>query len=88
MKQMQPNTPQENPQENPKMPLARKNYAVLLIGLGVILLGMLLMAGGKSTSTEEFNYAMFSFRRITLAPILVVGGFAIEIFGSLWRPKQ
>ncbi len=88
MKQTPQNTPQENPQENPKMPLSRKNYIVLLIGFGVILLGMLLMAGGKSTSTEEFNYAMFSFRRITLAPILVVGGFAIEIFGILWRPKK
>lgn len=88
MKQTPQNTPQENPQENPKMPLSRKNYTVLLIGFGVMLLGMLLMAGGKSTSTEEFNYAMFSFRRITLAPILVVGGFAIEIFGILWRPKK
>ena len=54
-------------EENPRMPLGRKNYTILLIGFAVILLGMVLMAGGGSDSPEEFNYAMFSFRRITLA---------------------
>ena len=43
------------------------------------------MSGGGSDSPEEFNEAMFSFRRITLAPILVVGGFVIEIFGIMKR---
>ena len=72
-------------EENPRMPLGRKNYTILLIGFAVILLGMVLMAGGGSDSPEEFNYAMFSFRRITLAPILVVGGFVIEIVGIMKR---
>ena len=82
----QNNTPA--PQENPKMPLTRKNYRLLLIGFLVVLVGLLLMGGGGSSSPEEFNEAMFSFRRITLAPILVVGGFVIEIVAILWRPKQ
>ena len=57
----------------------------MLIGFCVILLGLVLMSGGGSDSPEEFNEAMFSFRRITLAPILVVGGFVIEIFGIMKR---
>jgi len=43
------------------------------------------MAGGGSDSPDEFNYAMFSWRRITLAPILVIGGFVIEIYAIMKR---
>ena len=65
-----------------KMPLSAKNYVLLLVGAAVILLGMILMSGGGS---DEFDYAMFSWRRITLAPILVIGGFAFEIYAILKR---
>lgn len=68
-----------------KMPLAMKNYVLLLAGLCVIILGFALMTGGGSSSPDEFDYAMFSWRRITLAPILVVGGFAFEIYAILKR---
>lgn len=78
------NTPNNTP-ENPRMPLTRKNYIILAIGFAVILLGFVLMAGGGSHSATEFDYEIFSFRRITLAPILVVGGFVIEIYGILKR---
>lgn len=71
--------------QDEKMPLAKRNYLLLLIGFGVIVLGMILMLGGQSASPEEFNYAMFSFRRITLAPILIVAGFAFEIYAILKR---
>ena len=63
--------------ENPRMPLTRRNYV----------LGFVLMAGGGSDSPDEFNYAMFSWRRITLAPILVIGGFVIEIYAIMRRYK-
>lgn len=82
MKTTEQNTPQT---ENPKMPLTRKNYILLLAGFGIILLGFVLMAGGGSDSPDEFNYAMFSWRRITLAPILVIAGFVTEIFGIMKR---
>jgi predicted cobalt transporter CbtA len=78
------NQPDMTP-ENPRMPLTRKNYIILAIGFAVVLLGFVLMSGGGSHSATEFNYDMFSFRRITLAPILVVGGFVVEIFGILKR---
>uniref|UniRef100_UPI004057009F DUF3098 domain-containing protein n=1 Tax=Alistipes sp. TaxID=1872444 RepID=UPI004057009F len=68
-----------------KMPLAMKNYLLLAIGFAIIILGMVLMLGGKSSSPDEFNYAMFSFRRITLAPILIVVGFVFEIYAILKR---
>ncbi len=66
-----------------QMPLSMKNYILIAIGLVVIILGMVLMCGGGSDSPEEFNYAMFSWRRITLAPILIVGGFAFEIYALM-----
>ena len=67
------------------MPLTRRNYILLAVGFAVILLGFVLMAGGGSDSPDEFNYAMFSWRRITLAPILVIGGFVIEIYAIMKR---
>ena len=75
----------DNQPENPRMPLTRKNYIILAIGFAIVLLGFVLMAGGGSHSTTEFNYEIFSFRRITLAPILVVGGFVVEIYGIMKR---
>ncbi len=67
------------------MALTMKNYVLLAIGLAVIILGFALMAGGGSRTPEEFDYAIFSWRRITLAPLLVVGGFAFEVFAILKR---
>ncbi len=67
------------------MPLTRKNYLLLAIGFLVVLTGFVLMTGGGSDSPDEFNYAMFSWRRITLAPILVIGGFVVEIFAIMKR---
>lgn len=68
-----------------RMPLTWRNYILLAIGFAVIVLGFVLMAGGGSDSPDEFNYAMFSWRRITLAPILVIGGFVVEIFAIMKR---
>ncbi len=76
------NTPQE-PQGEQNMPLALKNYKLLLIGFCIIVLGFVLMSGGGGTTATEFDYSMFSFRRITLAPIVVVAGFAFEIYAIL-----
>lgn len=76
----------ETPEEG-KMALTTKNYILLLIGFAVIVLGFVLMCGGRSESVlaSEFNYEMFSWQRITLAPILVIGGLAFEIYALLKR---
>ncbi len=77
----------ENQENNSNMPLTRRNYQLLAIGFAIVVLGFVLMMGGGSDSPEEFNPEMFSFRRITLAPLLVVGGFAFEIYAILKRFK-
>jgi hypothetical protein len=67
------------------------NIRWMAIGLAVIVLGLLLMAGGKSQDPNQFNASeIYSFRRITLAPILVVGGLLIEIYAIMKKskPKQ
>ncbi len=71
-----------------RMPLTFANYKLMLIGLGVIVLGFVLMAGGGSDDPNVFNEDMFSFRRITLAPILVLAGFAFEIYAIMKKPKK
>ena len=78
-------TAQEPAGENPRMPLTRRNYILLAAGFAVIVLGFVLMAGGGGDSPDEFDYAMFSWRRITLAPILVIGGFVVELYAILKR---
>jgi len=56
------------------------NYKFLLIGLGVIALGFILMSGGGSDDPNVFNEDIFSFRRIRLAPTIVLLGFGITVF--------
>lgn len=67
------------------MPLTIRNYLLLVVGAVVIVLGFVLMSGGTVATPEEFSYDIFSWRRITLAPILVVAGFAFEIYAILKR---
>lgn len=65
----------------------KKNYIILLAGIFLIVLGYILMIGGKSEDPNVFNPAIFNFQRITLAPILCLIGFVTIIFAIMWRPK-
>jgi len=67
---------------------SRENYKLLIIGVVIIVIGFILMIGGKPESPEQFNPEVFSFRRITLAPILVLAGFAFEIYAIMKKPKE
>ncbi len=73
----------ENNTNESLMPLSVRNYKILLFGFVLIVLGYVLMAGGGSDDPMVFNYDMFSWRRITLAPIVVVVGFVVEIYALL-----
>lgn len=64
------------------------NYKFLLIGLGVIALGFILMSGGGSEDPNVFNEDIFSFRRIRLAPTMVLIGFGITIYSILKNPNN
>lgn len=77
------------PEEKKKQfALGPENYKLLLIGFAVIVLGLILMVGGGSDDPNVFDESMFSFRRITLAPILVLAGFAFEVYAIMKRPKK
>jgi hypothetical protein len=64
---------------NPKMPITAKGLRLLLIGLIVMISGYILMMGGGSDDPQVFNYAMFDFRRMVAAPIVIILGIVIEV---------
>lgn len=67
---------------------AKENYKWMLIGLIVMALGFILMAGGKSADPGVFNDKdVYSPMRITVAPILIVAGLVLEIFAIMKKPK-
>jgi len=68
--------------------LAKENYKLLLIGFAIIIIGFMLMMGGGSEDPTVFDEDIFSFRRITLAPLVVLFGFAFEIYAIMKRPKE
>jgi len=75
--------------EKESFALARENYILLVIGFAIIVLGFILMIGGKSEDPSIFNESeVFSFRRITLAPIIVLAGFIFEIWAIMKKPRS
>ena len=66
----------------------RKNYIVMGIGLAVIALGFILMSGGGSEDPNVFNPEIYNFRRIRLAPTLVLIGLGIEVYAILLNPHK
>ncbi|HWV69058.1 DUF3098 domain-containing protein [Chitinophaga sp.] len=66
----------------------KENYKFMLAGIVVIVLGFLLMMGGDSSDPNSFKpEQVYSFRRITLAPIVIVLGLVIEVYAIMHRPK-
>ena len=66
----------------------RKNYKFMFIGLACIVIGFILMSGGGSDDPNVFNPEIFNFRRIRLAPTLILIGFAIQIYAILLNPNK
>lgn len=64
------------------------NFIIMLVGIFFIITGFILMIGGGSDNPEIFNPEIFSFRRISLAPLLVLTGFIIEIVAILYNGKK
>ena len=66
----------------------KKNYILLISGLVLILTGIFLMMGGESEDPNIFSEEIFNFQRLTLAPILIVGGFILEIFAIMLKSDK
>ena len=67
----------------------KTNYFIMIAGVAVIIIGYMLMSGGATADPKVFpKEEIYSFRRITLAPIVIMIGFAIEIFAILKRPNS
>ena len=74
--------------ENTKMPITPKGLKYLLVGLLVMVSGYSLMSGGGSDDPQVFNYAMFDFRRLVVAPVVIILGIVIEIVAIMGVFKE
>ncbi|MDR2650935.1 MAG: DUF3098 domain-containing protein [Prevotellaceae bacterium] len=75
--------------EDKNFAIPRQNYKLIAIGCAIIFLGFLLMIGGGNADPTKFDAsAMFSFRRITLAPIIVIAGFIFVGYAIMRKPKE
>ena len=74
--------------DNPKLPLGPENYKLMAIGFGIIVIGFILLTGGGSDDPEVFNPAKFNFRRVTLAPMILLFGFVFQIYAIMKRSKS
>ena len=75
-------------QEKKHFVFQRKNYKFMLIGIAFITLGFILMTGGGSDDPNVFNPEIYSWRRIRLAPALILIGFGIEVYAILLNPNK
>ena len=80
----------------PNFALGKENYILIIIGFAIIIIGFLLMIGGGTGDPHQFypdgdpskTPEIFSFRRITLSPIILVFGFLFEIYAIMKKPKE
>lgn len=70
--------------------LPKKNILYIIAGFAIMILGYVLMSGGGSDNPDVFNHEMFSFRRITLAPVVILIGMVVEIWAimHIGKPKR
>lgn len=78
----------KNENNKPEFLFEKANYTVLLIGVAVIAIGFILMSGGGSEDPKVFNEAVFSFRRIRLAPTVVLIGFGITVYSIFKKSNK
>ena len=71
-----------------KEPLfSSRNYTLMIVGIALIALGFILMSGGRSEDPNVFNPEIYNFRRIRLAPFLILAGLGIQVYAILYRSK-
>ena len=78
----------KNNEQKPEFLFDKTNYKILLIGIAVIALGFFLMSGGGNDNPKVFSEDIFSFRRIRLAPTVILIGFGITIYSIFKKSKS
>jgi len=73
---------------NKELLFAKKNYLISFIGIIFIIIGYVMMSGGGSNDPNIFNYEIYNFRRIKIAPLLVIIGLAIQFYAILTSDKK
>ena len=73
----------ENQEKQESFALGEKNYKLMGIGLLIIVIGFVLMAGGGSEDPEVFDETIYDFRHITLAPMVVLAGYIFEVYAIM-----
>lgn len=73
---------------NHTFPFNKENYLYIGIGFLLCIIGYMLMVGGGSEDPAVYNPEVFSFRRITLSPIIIIAGFIVVIYGIMKKPKE
>jgi hypothetical protein len=75
--------------KKPGFAFGKQNYQMLIAGVLLVAIGYCLMIGGGSDDPTKFNAEeIFSFRRITLSPIVILAGFVVVLFGIMKKPKE
>ena len=76
--------------DNGKMATTPKNLRMMIAGLLVMIAGFILMTGGGSKDPQVFNYAMFDFRRLVAAPLVIIAGIVVEVVSimDIFKKKE
>lgn len=64
------------------------NYKLMLLGIAIVAIGMILMVGGASEDPNKMSDDIFNFQRLTLAPMVIIGGFAVVLFAIIKKPQE
>ena len=81
---------EQNGRSKPKKQFifGKRNYLIMFAGIGLIAMGYILMAGGGSEDPNVFDESIFNFRRIRLAPTLVLLGLGLQVYAILANPDK
>lgn len=75
-------------ENNPKMSITRKGLWIIVIGVLLMVAGFILLAGGGTRDPQVFNEAMFDFRRLVAAPLVILCGVIVIVVAILRRPND
>ena len=73
--------------DNGKMAMTPKGLKLLIAGALVIIAGLILLSGGGSKDPQVFNYAMFDFRRLVAAPLVIIAGIVVVVLAIMGLPR-